>query len=100
MDQQRRMHGVAAVLTWLPVALLLSASSCETDQERRDREFREMMDLQMLQQRWNAEFMQKLQDDRVKAGLPPINLQSGDPHTGKNPDDRTKPQEAKREERP
>ena len=81
MRHQSGLRFVAAFLTWLPVGLLLSASSCETPQERSTREFH-----QQMMMHWNALQQQKLAEEAKKQQLQlPPGANPPDNHTGRNP---------------
>jgi len=89
MRHSSGLRFVAAFLTWLPVGLLLSAASCETPQEKSDREFRQQMaaqqQLQMMMH-WNALQQQKLAEEAKKQQLQlPPGANPPDNHTGRNP---------------
>ena len=92
MRHQSGLRFVAAFLTWLPVGLLLSAATCETPQEKSDREFRQQMAAQQqlqLQMQWNALQQQKLAEEAKKQQLPPPGANPPDDQSTRGPQDRT-----------
>jgi hypothetical protein len=64
MERRGVLRGMAALLTWLPVGVLLSASECETDEEIDRRRANERMWMEMSM-RWNAQRQKELAEKQA-----------------------------------
>jgi len=87
MKRRRAVRGLAAILGWLPVGLLLSASTCElgmTESKREDLDA-VLSEVRML---WNPEYQalikQKAQQKNIPLPPPPA-AADPDARTGRNP---------------
>ena len=72
MERKRRLRTTPVLLGWLSVGLLLSAATCETPQEKSDREFRHQINMQnqlQMQMHWNAEQEKKLKEEAARQAI-------------------------------
>jgi hypothetical protein len=63
MERRAVLRGLAAILTWAPLGVLLSAAECETAEEEESRLRQEELNSRMMlamQQHWNAERQKQL----------------------------------------
>jgi hypothetical protein len=87
MERRRVTRGLAAILGWLPVGLLLSASTCELGMTEGKREELDAVHMQ-VRMLWNPEYQALLKQQAQKKNVPlppPPAAVDPDDRTGRNP---------------